>query len=419
MTELRSHYELEDLGGGKFRHIQHIKPIAYSKNGVWRRIANKIGATGDPGFPLGVDEAVQFRMKSKLVGQSPLIYFGKGPSHIRFTPLNTNNNIDGAVGFGGQGLSFYDAWPNADLRFLLGGHRLQKDILLKAGHPTQFQFRIDDHAGLNQDTLETPEFRILAPVLQPPAGNPAQSIPLTWGKSTQGGKLILTATLPPGNWSGWTLDPTLTLQPDAADGRDTTLWQDAPGYSSNSDTDTVLLLRSIVGGRHIGLMWFDLSSIGTATITAATLTMVWGGSDTNTKTITLKAILAANSGWNENAWWNYANSVTLLRWAGDTEQNGGADAGCSIDGTDVNAINLGQASFGNTPVDTQATFDLSTSQVQDWLVSNHGFRITTNYVNNIPFYTSDSATAANRPKLVVTYSVPSQSFVRSSMWGTY
>ncbi len=155
MTELGRNFEREDLGGGRFRLTQYLKPISYQENGVWTRITNALGASGDPAYPVGVDELCQFRVKDKLRGQSPIIHFGKGQTHVRFTPLNTNH-VDGVVS--GQSITFPEAWNNADLKLTIAGHRLQKDVVLRAGHPQQFAFRIDEHAA--QDVVATVSYPI-------------------------------------------------------------------------------------------------------------------------------------------------------------------------------------------------------------------------------------------------------------------
>lgn len=51
MTLLNAYAEIDELGGGQFRHTQHIRPIAYLQNGLYRRIVNDF-VTGDANWPL-------------------------------------------------------------------------------------------------------------------------------------------------------------------------------------------------------------------------------------------------------------------------------------------------------------------------------------------------------------------------------
>ena len=108
-----THHDLDELGGGRFRLTQYLKPVRYETAGrVLMPITNQLKATGDPAFPIGSDELLQFRIKDKLSGNAPLIYFCKGASEVRFTPLNTAN-VNGVVK--GNSISFPDAWPNVNL----------------------------------------------------------------------------------------------------------------------------------------------------------------------------------------------------------------------------------------------------------------------------------------------------------------
>lgn len=202
MNQLYSHFEREELGGGVFRDTINLRPIAYLNNGVYRPITSRLGNSGDADLSVGVDELVQFRLRDRLSGNAPVVHFGKGNSQIRFTPLDTLNVLGHAIEE--NGFEYPEAWPNADLRFVIGGHRLQQDILLKSGHPQTFRFRIDSHVGFNPLTLSFgTDFRIVQPVLQDPKGT--EDVPLTWLISQSGGKYILSVTLPNGDWNGWIL----------------------------------------------------------------------------------------------------------------------------------------------------------------------------------------------------------------------
>lgn len=221
--------EVEELGNGRMRHVQHMRPIAYEQNGTWKRITCRMGASGDAALSVGSNELAQIRMRDKLSGNAPVVHFGKGNSLVRLTPLETTN-VNGRP-YGENGWEYPGAWDNADLRLIMGGHILRKEIVLRKGHPKQFSFRVDKQARLSADTLATPEFRLLDPVLEHPE---KESIPLKWERTSSGGKLVLTARLPDGDWTGWTLDPTLVLQPGPADGEDVYIMS----YYPNENKDT-------------------------------------------------------------------------------------------------------------------------------------------------------------------------------------
>jgi len=290
------------------------------------------------------------------------------------------------------------------LRFLFGGHRLQEDILLSAGHPAQFQFRIDSHAGLNQDTLETPEFRILAPVLIPLAGKPGQSVPLTWRKSTLGGKLILTVTLPPGDWSGWTLDPTLTLQPDPTDGLDTWIRTDNQDLADGiSDEMNVGHTPGIIGRSFLK---FDFSNLPSSATILSSILSLFCSSELSNNARTLR-IFRMKRAWVElQATWNVYSTGNSWQTVGGFGAN------------DCEQTAIGSRAFSATETINEFkdfTLTAGAGGVQDMIpggsFTNNGFlnKADTENEDLYSFASSDHATAANRPKLVVEYTLPSKS----------
>lgn len=393
---LYSHYETTDLGNGQIKHEQHIKPIAYSKNGAMTRIMNSIGATGDPAFPVGVDELVQFRIKDKLAGQSPVVHFGKGLSMVRFTPLGTNNT--NGVQIGDNGWRYPEAWNNCDLDLIIAGHRLQKNITLRNGHPSSFQFRIDENTGLDFDTLETGDFRILQPYLT----DGFETVALEWQKEVQGGKLILTVNLPVGDWAGWTLDPTLVLQPDAADGVDTFLVESLSATNFALDSRFQFGSRIVTNDISRALIKFDLSSIPVVSnVSSATLTL-WLQQDgvyraSNNRVL---YVYRQKRQWVENeATWNIYST-------GNSWQSPG---GFGVD--DAEQTDIGSASLQTSDImGSQHDFVLLQSAVVDWIngdFANNGL-IAKSAIEDEDLYifsSSDYTTASQRPKLTIVYTV--------------
>ena len=397
MTELGRNYETESLGGGRFRSTISLKPVNYLKNGVYRRITNNLGASGDPAFPTGVDELCQFRLDTKIAGKSPLFSFGKGQSRVTLALLGANNG-KGTVS--GNSMLFPNAWDNADLKLTMAGHRLQKDIFLKTGHPTKFQFRINEHVGFDPETLTFGnDFRILQPVLHDPNG--LDDVPLVWDVAQSGGKWILTVVLPAGDWAGWTLDPTLTLQPDATDGMDNIL--DGSNPDTNLGTNTQWLIHY---GGYTEVAKFDLSLLVGCTINSATLELLCQVAGT-AGTVTIARILAANSSWDEaTSTWNKRDGVNV--WAGS--------GGCSTSGTDYSSTPLYAADPG-TAIGIH-TYTLDTAEFALMAAANYGLVHSTAPWPPVHrfYWSSDHATPAYRPKFVVDYTVGGGPILASSIF---
>jgi hypothetical protein len=262
MTLASEYHELDELGGGRFRQTISLKPIAYRKDGSLRRIGNAWGPTGDSAWPMGVDELCDVRINPRIAGKSPLLHFGRGSQFVRFSLVGANN-VAGVVS--GNRVYFPNAWNNADLEYIIGGHRLQESIILRAGHPRSFGFILQEHTGFDPAALSFGAFRMLDPTLE--KGD--VSIPLKWIVSSRGGKYHLVVNLPGGDWQGWTLDPTLTLQPAAADGVDTWL-------SNGSKTRNYGISPTFAGGSGNDRVLFrwDLTSIP-ATATCVSVAQSW------------------------------------------------------------------------------------------------------------------------------------------------
>ena len=388
--------QTESLGGRTYRTTLHARPVNYLKGGTWQPITSQLGSTGDPGMSVGVDELIQFRIADKLAGQSPVLHIGHGQAHIRMALQGANTNVQGVVN--GNSIRFDEAWNGADLEYVVGGHFVKENIYLKAGHPASFAFRIDSHQSFNALTLTFGELRILPPVLTKPGEAPVR---LSWVTSVVGSKTVLTATLPAGDWSGWVLDPTTTLQPGAA-GLDTVIKEKnaTSNYGSNTRIG-VGASGSSPNNDQRTLIEFDVSSIpSTDVVSDATLTLVdIEVTQTTSHTGEMRRVLVD---WIEaEATWNIR--VTGTNWT---------TAGCSSNGSDRSATVTDSITL-DTTVNT-AVFNSAqlTDDVQKWVDgtnSNFGWLITDINLTGVEFNewkSSDDATAGDRPKLVVVHSVP-------------
>ncbi len=404
MALASTHHELDEIRPGVFRHVQHMRPIGFW-NGALVRDPFVLGNSGDPNLTVGCDGISQFRLRARLSGNAPVLHFAKGQSHVRLTPLDTNN-VDGlAVGL--NGFRYPNAWNNADLELRYGGHRIQKNILLGAGHPQRFQFRIDSHAGLNLDTLATPDFRILQPALENPATG--ETIALTWLVSVQGGKTVLTVSLPPGDWAGWVLDPTLTLQPDATDGIDTRIC----GTNLSTVNFGVNVFLGI-GESNLAdnyayrtLIKFNLTSLpDSAIIASATLGLYYNAQEASANC--LARVYRQKRAWLEGtrnlAIDNPATGATWNRY--DTTNNWQTAGGFGAN--DCEQVGIGSLTLATT--DTLNAFDnwALTPTTKSALDLGNGWMLKGDTeLNNAYFFaSSDNTTPANRPTLTVEYTLP-------------
>jgi hypothetical protein len=196
----------------------------------------------------------------------------------------------------------------------------------------------------------------------------------------------------------------LTLQPDGTAGIDTRI-----NSASATTSYTIDIYSRVLDPSNRFLLKFDLSSIAGVTITGTTLYLYSRTTRNNISpgTHTFSRILAANSGWIENANWNYAVPSTQ-RWAGDVGANGGTDAGCSVSGTDFSATPLATYDFGSgisVTAGQEFSFSLNATEMNSMLTANHGMVIWNSTAGSTYFdyYTSDYTTASYRPKISVEY----------------
>jgi hypothetical protein len=398
MSILSPYATLDEIGNGRQRLETTIHPRYYSKDGIYLPIGNQISALGDQAFGWGVDELLQFRFRPSLAGNAPVLRIGKGEDQITFTPLGTNN-VTGRIT--GSLVRYLEAWNNADLEFKVDGQRFGKNIYLRSGHPRSFAFRVNSR-------IDTGLLRVIHPFLS----RDDVVIPLEWVIAKQNGKETWTINLPAGDWSGWVLDPTVTLQPDASAGKDTRI------NSGNPTVNYGIAIAINNAANTRGLIGFDLSAIpSNATCNSCTfyvyqVTSTAGGAFS----VQVHSIASGNAAWIEGTkngalagagepCWNAlaangSGGVTTA-WAGSV--------GLGTSGTDYEATALGTlAGNSNDANGTEYSTLLTASRVQGWfgaVNTNYGLRIANALVGG--FGSSDNATAGRRPKLVVDYSLPS------------
>lgn len=204
---------------------------------------------------------------------------------------------------------------------------------------------------------------------------------------------------------------TVTLQPGST-GLDTEITIAAPTANFGARTD-FHAGYSTVGNTYKGLIKFDLSSLpDNAIIISATLSLYCTAEDsTSDATVNVRRSLVewyegvkngvAPDAGQDGSTWNLRNANGSVAWA-----SGGAGGGSGTDyassATDSKSITTtGQFFDFNVKADVQAFLNGS--------ATNHGWWILVDAIlatNRKYFASSDSATAAQRPKLVIVYSDP-------------
>lgn len=174
--------------------------------------------------------------------------------------------------------------------------------------------------------------------------------------------------------------------------------------------------RVIIGGvggtsyRH-ELMRFNLSSLAGqfGTIDSATLRLFWNGANSNTGTVQVFAVSAANAGWvegNSGTGGPAPNGVSTWGHRIRTSQLWAGSPGASTAGTDyINTI-IASAAYAAAP--TGQAFDLvftDTSMINSWTgTPNAGLYLRTALQDNQAVFHASESTAAQRPELILGYS---------------
>ena len=285
--------------------------------------------------------------------------------------------------------------------------RIKAEFILKdATAPTRLRFAITLVGltlGADWKLTSIAENEIVGSI-DPPTAFDANdvSVPVT---SVYAGGYIEWEVVTTGAVYPISVDPTFTdgYGGDVTTAYDATTYQPAPG--DNWGNNTNIYMENFATEYMRGLIKFNLSSLSGATINSGNL-YLYNLTDTQeSKNFAVNSILAANSSWTElGSCHDYAVGTT--RWAGDTGNDGGNDAGCSVSGTDFNASAMGTWTTGNNDaVGTEYNISLNASQVEAWITANYGavLRMTTASGGLNAVATSDHATTGYRPKLVVVY----------------
>lgn len=435
MTFINTCADVDDLGGGRFRHTQHIKPVAYDDNGTLRAIGSAFTASGKADRP----HAVRAARLMTSVADDGMRRIHPTREEDRYVEIGAPYVKIGGVwrkmGFrGGMRAANRLTWasPQANMSIVHAGHYIKLEIELKRGYVPEdglvaFPVGLNGLKRSGTDILcdGRTVMSLRAPQMYDAANEMDTRAIDAKFVSLVGQPYYLMALPDLTGMSRPVIDPTLTLQPDAAAGMDGSVRSDTANRDGSSDIYTALANSS---AKYYGLIRFDVSEIpALATVISASLTLTNSFTTETNTTHSIHSILAANNGWLEACSWNYADGAGASdRWAGDVGADGGADAGCSVSGTDYNASAMGMWPYAaGTPANTAHEIILDLAQVAAWIAgANYGawYKVNEWAIEN-GWVSSDHATAKWRPKLVIEYSLPGggnifqSAILHSSLYG--
>lgn len=406
MSELGICWEREYLTGRQYRHVQHLKPIAYNDGSAIRRIVSDWGDSGISARP-------------HIVTHSQLMTSVGDDGMRRIHPTREANRYMeiGApwVKVGGvwRQVSFSQAlrernkisWVRneANLSIVHAGHYIKLDLELKNGYVPEGNL-IAFPVGLTGLTRKGAQ--ILADgqtvaLLRPPvaydADNESDVRKIGYQFTTLSGQPYLVMTLPSlAGMSRPVVDPTLTLDEGEAGANYDTYLSSSAATTNYGDAVNVTVRAT----RYTPLLRFDVSSVPAgSTCDSAVLSLFLAQSNVGGYTMTVHELLSANSAWTEDgATWNTRDGSNA--WAGSN--------GCSTSGTDYAATAIGSYTGDAGDVfDTEYTWSLTPAAVATWFGasnSNYGIRLykSDEFVST-HFRSSDWDQTATRPKLVVVY----------------
>lgn len=412
MTILDPCHEVDELGGGHFRHTSSLRPIAFRLAGTLTRIANDF-VDGDANFPHVVTQAPLLLytapdgMRRICPTRDPQVYFEIGAPFIRPAATWTKVSLNP---FTRQAHRLLSVNPNVNVSLWMGGHLCKLEFELKNGFVPPNNL-VAFPVGLKGLTRQgstllangVPVMELGKPVVYD-AANLIDARPIAFNFQTVAGQPYVIFTLP--SLTGMVrpvVDPTLTLQPDASAGKDNSLYGGYPtandgtgviAYIGEYDTDSNVLRL---------LVQFDLTSIPTgSTISAATLSL-YATVDASINARTFRAFRM------KQAWTELGSTWNTYDGASNWQTSGGFGT------NDCEQTDIGSRAFtASETLNEFKDFSLTPGAggVQDMIsggsLTNNGFmfKADTELDDCYGFSSSDAATGANRPKLVIEYTSP-------------
>lgn len=403
-----THAESEDIGGGRKRLTISAAPVAYQEGGQWKKI--------DSTFTDGADstnEVNTAKMKVRVYpdGSRKIMPTGEtdkylllGAPYVLDASLNWKPVDFGAPVRTGNKLTWTKAVGQMSVTHI--GHGLKHDIELYGGYvPRNSQFAYPltlnnlTRVGTSLVDSGTTVAVLRKPVVYD-AANQEDVRQITYSfASLNGVTPAVISTLP--DLTGMVrpvVDPTVTIQPDATAGIDTTLSSYDPTYNYGAHTSLYVGENNAAAGAiYCTLVKFDLFSVP-ATFSSATFS-IYATADLSSNARTF-SVYPLTQAWTEGtgtgaatadgATWNTYNGVN--NWPGGA--GGGVDIGAAIGSRAFTATET-LNEFKSFPLTVKTKAELGTL---GWMV-----KAATETDDAYTFSSSDNATALNRPKLVIEY----------------
>lgn len=416
VIERGKYHTKERLANGKNQVTIGSSPINYHDGNAWNEIDSNWEA-GDASFPDRITKA-PFFVSTAPDGKrrihptrDPNVYFEIGAPYIK--PAATWNKVNlGTRTRSGSRLTWTTA--NANMYIDFAGHFVKMAILLKGGYippNRQFAFPVD-LVGMTRSGRNLLVNGQVVMVMQAPhvedLDNPFDKRDIDIQFVNVSGQTYALFTLPQSlvtnPMSRPLIDPTLTLQPDGTAGIDARII--AGLATSNYGTSAIVSIGNILGLVCRQLIKFDLSSLPSAAVISSTTLSLYATDDFSSNTRTYR-VFRLKRAWVEGTRDNVVDSpATGATWNRyDTTNNWSTAGGFHAD--DCEQTDIGSRSFSDTETlnqfkdfaltpTTKADLDLGNG----WLI-----KADTELVDGYSFASSDNATAANRPKLVIVYTV--------------
>ena len=404
--------EQDDLGGGRFRNVHYIKPVAYDDNGTLRAMVPTWLASGIVERP-HIVTAARLMTSVSDEGLRRIHPTRETDRYVEIgTPYVKVGGVWRKVGFTGATRTANSiTWHRgqADLRITHAGHFVKLDIELLGGYVPEDNF-VAFPVGMSGLTRTgsiiyrdgVPVMQLRAPTIHD-AANPEDVRAIAGTFVSLAGQPYYLMTLP--SLTGMTrpvIDPTLALQPDATAGKDTIMLSDGPTYNYGTHSIVSIGERIDTASVRRALVAFDLSTVP-ASFTSATLSL-YCTLDLSTEARTYR-IYRQKRAWVEGTRASVVdNPPTGATWNRyDTTNNWATAGGFGADDCEQTAI--GTRDFTASETLNEFKDFAFTPTTKDDLDLGNGWLIKADTETNdcYVFVSSDGATASERPKLVVEY----------------
>lgn len=402
---------LDDLGGGVFRNEISLRRVAYLLNGSYRQEVLDWGDSGIVGLPHRVSQAkLQINVGNDGMRRfhptgDPNKYLEIGAPFIQVGAGATWTQVHlGQEARTKNSLKWHT--QNADFSIFHAGHYSKLEIELLNGFIPQNN-RIAFPVGLSGFTRNGLQIldggnvvSSLRPFLAWDAADPTKTLPIQHQFTSINGQPYLLLTLP--DLSGFSrpiIDPTLTLQPDATDGKDTFI-RGFSGGTENLGTSTVMIAgerTDDTGYANRALIQFDLSSIPSSAVVSSATLSYFLVTDLSSNSRVLRHYRL------KRAWTELG--VTYNKYDGT---NNWATAG-GFGATDCEQTDCAHQTY--TASETLSTFKnmgFDATLLQEMIsgvFANNGYlgKMDTEASDAYIWNSSDNSNAASRPKFVVVY----------------